>query len=146
MGLHVWRALGLWTHRSPVVSMLTRPLSASSVRWLSGDLLVKAVVRRGQSWQQRNVKPRCVGGMQSSRRKGGEEHGLHGQWVRILTPGAMVPLPPGVTGLWKKTGSLQPQLPLRLALRNGRKSEASCKKAFDNHTAGPSETPNQQPR
>lgn len=83
---------------------------------------------RGQSWQQKNVKPKCVSGMQSSGRKGREEH--EAAWAvgeDYHPPGPWCPLPPGITGLWKKTHSLQPQLPLRLALRNGRKSEASCK-------------------
>ena len=80
--------------------MLTRPLSASSVRWLSGDLLVNAVVRKEGRVGNKRMESRGVS-VGCSHQGGTVEKGtgLHGQWVRIVTPRAMVPSPPGITDL-----------------------------------------------
>ena len=86
MGLHVWRALGLWTHPGPAVSMLSCPLSFVCEMAVRRPACKSCCEERGQSWQQKNVKPRCVSGMQSSGRKGREEHGAAWQWVRIMSP------------------------------------------------------------
>lgn len=135
-GLHVWRALGLWTHPGPAVSMLTRPLSASSVRWLSGDLLVNTVVRKEGRVGNKRMGSRGVS-VGCSHQGGTVEKGtgLHGQWVRIVTPQGH-----GAVASWDNWS--QPQLPIRLALRNA----GSQKHCGRKHIAGPSETPNQQPR
>lgn len=46
VGCVLWKELGLWTRPGPAVSTLIDLLfSAASVKWLSEDLLVKAMVR-----------------------------------------------------------------------------------------------------
>lgn len=67
--------------------MLTRPLSASSVRWLSGALLVKAVVRKeGRAGNKRMGSQGVSVGCGHQGGKVEKSTGLHGQWVRIMTP------------------------------------------------------------